>query len=76
MDAHDQVTAAAVILGAGLLIFSVSLPLIYCKVPRNIFYGVRIAKAFKSERRWYDISAHGGRLLARWSWLMTVAAVH
>ncbi|MEY2493212.1 MAG: hypothetical protein QOH24_2163 [Verrucomicrobiota bacterium] len=73
MHAHDQTTIAAVIFGAGVLVFCVSLPLVYRKVPMNIFYGVRIAEAFASERRWYDINAYGGRLLANWSWLMILA---
>jgi SdpI/YfhL protein family len=73
MHPHDQTTVAAVILGAGVLVFCVSLPLIYRKIPMNIFYGVRIAEAFQSERRWYDINAYGGRLFAGWSWLTIIA---
>lgn len=30
----------------------------------NHFYGVRISAAFESDRRWYDINAYGGRLMA------------
>ena len=38
--------------------------MIYRKVPMNHFYGVRIAAAFESDQRWYDINAYGGRLMA------------
>ncbi len=29
----------------------------------NRYYGIRIAKAFKSDENWYDINAYGGKLL-------------
>src|SRR5687767_14650597 len=63
-------TIALTILISGLLIFLICLPLIYRKVPMNSTYGIRIAAAFKSEQRWCDINAYGGRCLAAWSWLI------
>jgi hypothetical protein len=57
-------TVAITILLSGVLIFLLSLPMIYRKVPMNHFYGVRIPTAFESDRRWYDINAYGGRLMA------------
>jgi hypothetical protein len=66
---------AATILLSGLLIFLICLPLIYRKVPMNSTYGIRIAAAFESEQRWYDINAFGGRCLAAWSWLIIAAGV-
>lgn len=51
----------------GAIIFCLTLPLIWRKVPRNRWYGVRLREAFSSEQRWYDINAYGGRILARWS---------
>ena len=59
----------------GVLIFVVSLPLIYRKVAMNAFYGVRIPAAYQSDQRWYEINAYGGRLLARWSLLIVAAGV-
>jgi hypothetical protein len=59
----------------GLLIFLISLPLIYRRIPRNGVYGIRIPAAFESDQRWYDINAYGGRLLARWSWVIVAAGV-
>ena len=66
---------AFVILSNGLLLFLLSLPLIYRKVPMNHFYGFRIEKAFESEQRWYDINAFGGRQMAAWSWLIVAIGV-
>ncbi|HEV2318524.1 MAG TPA: SdpI family protein, partial [Verrucomicrobiae bacterium] len=66
---------AIAILSAGLLIFLVSLPLIYRKVPMNQLYGIRIPAAFESEQRWYDINAYGGRQLGGWAWLVIAAGV-
>jgi hypothetical protein len=57
-------TVAITILLSGVLIFLLSLPMIYRKVPMNHFYGVRIPAAFESDRCWYDINAYGGRLMA------------
>jgi hypothetical protein len=57
-------TVAITILLSGVLIFLLSLPMIYRKVPMNHFYGVRIPAAFESDQRWYDINAYGGRLMA------------
>jgi uncharacterized membrane protein len=50
-------------IAAGALIVALSIPLILRKVPPNHAYGVRIPKAFESERNWYDINAYGGKLL-------------
>ena len=66
---------AITILLSGLLIFLLCLPLIYRKVPMNQTYGIRIAAAFKSEQRWYEINAYGGRRLAAGSVFIIVAGV-
>jgi len=29
----------------------------------NRFYGIRVRKAFVSERNWYEVNAYGGKLL-------------
>ena len=71
----DQFLAASTFVIVGLVTLCVSLPLAYRKVRMNRFYGIRIAQAFVSEARWYDINEYGGRLLARWSWPVTVAGV-
>ncbi len=66
---------AALTLFSGLLICLTCLPLIYRKVPMNRLYGIRMASAFQSEQRWYDINEYGGRCLARWSTLIIVTGV-
>lgn len=61
------------VLSVGLLMFFISLPLVYRKVPMNSLYGIRIPAAFESEQRWYDINAYGGQQLAAWAWLIVAA---
>lgn len=68
-------TVPITILSSGVVIFLISLPLIYRKVPMNGIYGIRIPAAFESDQRWYDINAYGGRALAKWSWLIIATGV-
>src|SRR5690348_4793778 len=70
-----MLAVAITILLTGLLIFLMCLPLIRRKVPMNDSYGIRIAAAFESEERWYDINAYGGRQLAVGSVFIIVAGV-
>lgn len=60
----------------GVLAALVSIPLILRKVPMNRLYGIRVKRAFASERNWYAINAYGGWLflffgvfLAAFGWL-------
>jgi hypothetical protein len=73
MDATKMIIVADILFG--VLLFAVSMPLVYRKVPMNDLYGVRIRAAFESEQRWYDINAYGGRQLAKWSWLPICSGV-
>ena len=66
---------AITILLSGVLILLLSLPLVYRKVPMNHLYGVRIRASFESDRRWYDINAYGGRLMAIGSLPIVAAGV-
>ena len=63
------------VIGAGVITFCVSLPLIYGKVPMNHLYGIRIPESFVSAERWYDINAYGGLLLARWSCVIVATGI-
>jgi uncharacterized membrane protein len=58
-----------IILVCGFVILSVSLPLIFRKVPMNPYYGFRVAASYASPERWYSINEYSGRLLAKWSTL-------
>lgn len=44
----------------GLLFIGTSIPLIQRKVPRNRWYGLRVAKTFSSERIWYEANQVAG----------------
>jgi SdpI/YfhL protein family len=72
---HDQLRVASSLLIVGLVTLCVSLPLLYRKVRMNRFYGIRIAQAFVSEERWYEINEYGGRLLARCSWPIILSGI-
>lgn len=48
--------------GIGLFAIVISIPLAMRKVPMNRVYGIRIRRAFLSQRHWYEINAYGGRL--------------
>lgn len=47
----------------GLLIASISYPLIKRKVKMNKWYGIRVPKAYESEENWYKINEYGGKKL-------------
>ncbi len=49
--------------GIGIVTALVSIPLVLRKIPMNGAYGIRIPKAFVSQRNWYEINAYGGKLL-------------
>lgn len=61
--------------GFGVLLAAVSLPLLLRRIPMNHFYGVRVAAAFTSDARWYDINAYGGRLLFVYGVLVALLGV-
>jgi len=52
-----------VLVGLGLPLAAVSVPLILRRVPLNRWYGVRTRKAFTSEANWYELNEYGGKLL-------------
>lgn len=58
-----MIPPVAVHCGLGLVITAVAIPMVLRAVPMNRWYGIRIPKAFKSDRLWYDINAYGGKLL-------------
>ena len=52
---------ASTLVGTGILIVLLSIPLIARRVPPNSTYGIRIRAAFASEEEWYRINSTGGR---------------
>ncbi len=58
-----------------LVIIGLSVPLIKKKIKMNQGYGIRIAEAFKSEERWFEINQYGGRLLLLWGIVIAITAV-
>lgn len=50
-----------------LFYINISIPLILEKISMNPYYGIRIAKAYKSEANWYRINRYGGQWMIIWS---------
>lgn len=49
--------------GLGLFQALISIPLIQRRVKRNPFYGIRLPKAMRDDKIWYDANEYGGRQL-------------
>ena len=64
ITADDRMIIAGALLLTGFVLFCVSWPLIWRKIPMNHFYGIRTRDAFLSDNRWYEVNAVGGRFLA------------
>lgn len=52
-----------VLMGIGTTTMIISVPLILRMIPMNRAYGIRVRKAFNSDRHWYEINAYGGKWL-------------
>jgi len=61
--------------GIGLLTTALAVPLACRMVPMNRYVGIRIPKAFESERLWYDINAYGGKLLLVYGVALTLFGI-
>lgn len=77
---HDSATInmniiALVHVIAGIMVLTVSWPLIKRRIRMNAFYGFRIDAAFESEQRWYDINAYGGRMFFRWGLVIIITGL-
>jgi SdpI/YfhL protein family len=55
------------LISTAVLFIALAAPLAMGRVPRNPYYGFRIAKAFESEQNWYQINRHGGIGMIIWS---------
>jgi hypothetical protein len=65
----------AVHCGIGLFMTAFAVPLVLRKVPMNRAYGIRIPKAFESDRAWYDVNAYGGKLFLAYGLGLTVFGI-
>jgi hypothetical protein len=54
-------------IGCAIVFIAVSIPLVRRKIPMNHWYGIRIAKSFRSDADWYAINEYGGRQMIYWS---------
>ena len=58
-----------------LFFISISIPLIYKKIPRNKYYGFRTRRALSDDTIWYDVNAYFGKLFARFSVIQFFATI-
>jgi len=57
----------AILLGFGLILFLMAIPLLRGSVGRNNYYGFRYAKAYASDDAWRRINRYGARQQMIWS---------
>ena len=50
----------------GILMIVLPIPLLTGRIPRNIWYGVRIPKAYTSDENWKAINRYGAKVLIIW----------
>ncbi len=63
MKPTHVIPAGMVLMGLGLLIALISVPLLLRAVPPNRWYGVRVPAAFVSSENWYAINEFGAKRL-------------
>jgi uncharacterized membrane protein len=54
-----------IFLSAGVLFITLGLPLFWCKVPPNAFYGCRTARSMSDPAVWYQVNRVTGRNMIR-----------
>ena len=55
---------AIVFLASGLLITGICMPMVYGKLPMNIWYGMRTKTSLQSEESWTHLNEIGGMLFS------------
>ena len=63
MNPQQPIPAGIVLIGMGLLIALISVPLLHRKVPQNRWYGVRVPASFVSAENWYALNEFGAKRL-------------
>jgi uncharacterized membrane protein len=77
MNLPHVIPAGMVLIGLGLLIAAISLPLLFRKVRPNHWYGVRVPAAFVSTENWYLVNEFGAKRLLGFSlFLLVLGLVH
>ena len=72
----EGVSALGVLhIGIAILIIGFSLPLLLGQVRMNRWYGVRLAKSYKSEAHWYALNRYGAWQLLWYAGALIVVGV-
>ncbi len=75
IEMTNSIALALTNIGIAVLVFGISLPLVFGKIRMNAWYGIRIPKSFVSEDNWYQMNRCGGRWLLLYAFLLTLVGV-
>lgn len=59
----DRIVSSAILVGVGVLIALLAIPLVRRRVAPNWLYGLRVRATFADESVWYDANERSGRTL-------------
>jgi len=63
------------LIGTGVIVIVLSIPLLFNLIPKNSLYGFRIKRAFESDDNWYAINKYGAKAFVLWSIPMIVCGI-
>jgi len=66
---------ALIFLSGGVLLSLIAIPLIAGRVPRNLWYGVRVPKTLASDKVWYPANRYAGKELFRCGRIITAGSL-
>ncbi len=59
----------------GIIMVMLSIPLLVWDIPRNSWYGVRIPKAYVSNKNWKIINTYGAKVLIFWGFICIITVL-
>ena len=72
MSPLPTIPPATVLILLGTVVSLSSLPLLFCLVKPNRFYGIRVPAAFTSESNWYAINSFGAKRFLLFGAIVTI----
>jgi hypothetical protein len=58
---------AITLVGLGVVVILVCVPLLFGWIKMNCAYGFRFGKAFETEENWYKVNRYGAKMLIYWA---------
>lgn len=59
----------------GGVVSTLSVPLMFGRVPMNGYYGIRLSQSYRSDGNWYAINRYGGRQMLIYAALVAAVGV-